>query len=333
MTHAAHDSFFKSVLSQPEYASQLFRQHLPEAMAAEIDWSTLKLEPGSYIDEELRETHTDLLFSVRKGEETVLFYLLLEHQSSDDPWMAFRIVRYEVRILERHRREHPDQPLPIIFPLVVSHAVTGWTSPLWLHDLFQPSPASTGIGDGVLNGRYYVEDLAHVTDEELRARAIGAMLRISLALLRDARDGEALERHPEEWADAYRAVKSSANGTEAIARVFRYVLILLPDPVQFSRFGANLRKAIPEAEQDLMEAQNAAQHFRNEGQIQGRIQGRVEGQIEGQIQLIERLLTRRFGTLSSEHQLRLRSANATQLERYGDQLLTAQSIDEVFAES
>ena len=43
--------------------------------------------------------HTDLLFSVAwRGGGEALVYLLFEHQSTSDGLMAFRILRYLVRI-------------------------------------------------------------------------------------------------------------------------------------------------------------------------------------------------------------------------------------------
>ena len=67
---------------------------------------------------------------MRCGDKEVLLYLLLEHQSTDDPLMAFRVLVYLVRIWERHVRERPHATrLPAIVPMVVHHSAEGWTSP------------------------------------------------------------------------------------------------------------------------------------------------------------------------------------------------------------
>lgn len=62
---AAHtnDGFFKAIFSQPEYAIAFFRSHLPPAIAAETDWTSLVVLPGSFVKTSLQQVHADLLFS------------------------------------------------------------------------------------------------------------------------------------------------------------------------------------------------------------------------------------------------------------------------------
>jgi predicted transposase/invertase (TIGR01784 family) len=90
---AAHtnDGFFKAVFSQPEYAVAFFRSHLPPAIAAETDWGSLAVVPGSFVKSSLQQVHSDLLFSVRIGGCGTLLYLLFEHQSSPDAAMPLRM--------------------------------------------------------------------------------------------------------------------------------------------------------------------------------------------------------------------------------------------------
>ena len=66
---------------------------LPPRLAAAIDFDTLALAPGSFVDEALRERHTDLLYAVRLRERDALSYLVFEHQSVVDPLMPFRAHR------------------------------------------------------------------------------------------------------------------------------------------------------------------------------------------------------------------------------------------------
>jgi predicted transposase/invertase (TIGR01784 family) len=87
LTPAAHtnDGFFKAVFSQPEHSTAFFKSHLPPALAAKMDWSSLGVLPGSFVKTSLQQVHSDLLFSVRVGERETLLYLLFEHQSCPDP--------------------------------------------------------------------------------------------------------------------------------------------------------------------------------------------------------------------------------------------------------
>ena len=47
-------------------------------------------------------------------------YVLLEHQSTPDPWLRLRLLKYSIRIWERDRQRHPKEGrLRPIVPLVL----------------------------------------------------------------------------------------------------------------------------------------------------------------------------------------------------------------------
>jgi len=83
--------------------------------------------------------------------------------------MAFRLLRYVVRILERHRAEHPaEDRLPLVIPLVFHHGPSGWTALVDVAELFDVSPRLPG-GLGCLPSmRFLLDDLARVDDEVVR---------------------------------------------------------------------------------------------------------------------------------------------------------------------
>ena len=68
------------------------------------------------------------------------------------------------------------------------------------------------------------------------------------------------------------------------------------------------------------------------GLQEGEAKGRVEGRLEGQADLLTRQLTKRFGPLSAEIRTRLARATTDQLERWGERLLDAPTLDSVFEE-
>jgi hypothetical protein len=74
----------------------------------------------------------------------------------------------------------------------------------------------------------------------------------------------------------------------------------------------------------------AIQRGLQEGEAKGRVEGEAKGRVEGQAELVARLLTKRFGTRSAEIQARLTQATSDQLERWGERLLDAESLEGVF---
>ena len=82
---------------------------MPAALVARLVFATLALRPGSYVDEALKERHSDLLFSIQTiGGAPLLVYLLFEHQSTVDTLMVYRLLRYMVRIWEDYLAAHPE---------------------------------------------------------------------------------------------------------------------------------------------------------------------------------------------------------------------------------
>jgi hypothetical protein len=58
--------------------------------------------------------------------------------------------------------------------------------------------------------------------------------------------------------------------------------------------------------------------------------GLAKGIAKGEALLLQRLLVRRFGALPSEVVGQIAAANAAQLELWGDRVLDAASLEEVF---
>ena len=62
-----------------------------------------------------------------------------------------------------------------------------------------------------------------------------------------------------------------------------------------------------------------------------RREGRAEGRTEGRAELLLRQLTKRFGPLSTETVSRINAAAIPDLDRWGERLLDAKTLAEVFA--
>ena len=164
-----HDAFFKEMLSRPEHAASLLQQILPARITARIHFDSLAPCAGSYVDEALKERHSDLLFSVTIEGRPALIYILFEHQSTVDGLMSFRLLRYEVRIWERWLRDNPNaRKLPVILPVVLHHSVTGWSGSTAFEDLLDVDEATLAdVAPYIPNFQFLLEDISHETDEAL----------------------------------------------------------------------------------------------------------------------------------------------------------------------
>jgi predicted transposase/invertase (TIGR01784 family) len=318
MTSRPHDALFKAAFEHPDHAGSLLRSLLPESIAHAIDWKTLTHQPGSFIDPDLADTHSDLLFSARLGTHQVHLYVLFEHLSTLHPEEPRRVLRYLDGAWERGRL--PNGRLPIVIPILVCHVPGGWTAPVEMQALFDPPPDTIAeLAQFVPHFRLLVEDLAHVSNDQLRSRALAAFPMLALWLLRDGRDAEKLLANLAHWADAFRAASDAPSGMQAVAQLLRYVYWVCPE-LHYQEFRETIRRQLPESEEAVM---TIAEQLIQQGRVEGRVQGRVEGRVE----LLEQLILEKFGTLPPTLRELLASATDEQFARYSRRVLRAETLD------
>jgi hypothetical protein len=190
MQPSPHDALFKAIFSDPETAAAELRSALPAAVADRIDFSTLRVEAGSFVDEELRFRHCDLLFSARVAGRDALVYVLFEHQSSSDPLMALRMLRYVVRIWDVVLEREPGRTsLPLVVPVVLHHGERPWSGATQIADLVDlAEDGRVSLSPFVPRFGFAVDDLAVLSDAALLVRPLPAAAKLALAALRDVRD-------------------------------------------------------------------------------------------------------------------------------------------------
>ena len=114
--HQPHDSFAKKALSKLAVAKDLLKAHLSPELVRRIDWNTLRITNKSYVTEQLNQLHSDVVYSCQVGGKKAYIYTLIEHQSTADPMMPFRILQYNVLLMEEHLAQGHKQ-LPIVINL------------------------------------------------------------------------------------------------------------------------------------------------------------------------------------------------------------------------
>lgn len=83
-TPTPHDALFKQFLGQKETAQDFLDIWLPDSIKALCDLDSIKLESGSFIDEQLKSYQSDVLYSVHTVQGEGYLYCLIEHQSTPD---------------------------------------------------------------------------------------------------------------------------------------------------------------------------------------------------------------------------------------------------------
>jgi predicted transposase/invertase (TIGR01784 family) len=324
MAGNVHDALFKYTFSQVENAASMFRFLLPAALVKRIDFSTLALCPGSFVDEALSQRHSDLLFSAKIAGRDAFIYVLFEHQSSFDPLMPFRLLLYVVRVWEAHIKAHPDaKRLPVILPVLLHHSKAGWKAePTFDGLLDADADLFQHIADYVPRFRFLLDDLSTQSDFALKGRALNAFVRLVFWSMKNGGSREKFKRSFPGWMDVVLEVLRAPNGSRALNVVWRYIFAV-NERIPKDEMIALLARAAPaEVKEEIV---NVADQLREEGRQQGLQQGLLEGRRE----LLLKQLSARFGSLPQTAVLRVNSADAGEIDQWAERILTAPSLADV----
>lgn len=322
-----HDLFARFTFGHPERAAAELRALLPPEVVERVDWSTLHREPSSVVDPELRERQSDLLFSAQlHGGQPLLLYFLLEHQSSVDRWMAFRMLRYVVRQLEHWLQQHPDSAvLPVIVPVVMYHgSESGWTAARRVEELFHlPTKARERWQVLVPRFEYLVDDLTAEREEALRARAGPPLVPLTLLLLRFGRS-EKLAVMLENWKALLAQVLASSGGKQELHAVLHY-LVRVGDEAAQERIVRVLQSVASEQRPEEWMTTIAEGWF-EKGWVKGRVRTRAED-------VLRILLKRGFAVDDGTRQRILGCTDLETLDQWFDRALTVTHLSELLGNS
>ncbi|HJD66726.1 MAG TPA: Rpn family recombination-promoting nuclease/putative transposase [Rickettsia endosymbiont of Bembidion nr. Transversale] len=191
-----HDELFKKVMSEPVAAREFLEHYLPVSFKNKIDLNSVKIEKESFVTDSLRKRFSDVVYSVPlKTDNTndkAYVYALIEHQSSSDYWIAFRLWQYMLLLCERHReanknksniKQGKDNKLPLICPIVVYANDEPYNAPRSFWDLFEDSKTAKEM----MGNEYLLVDLQKQSDNEIEQKKHLGMMEYMLKHIK-ARD-------------------------------------------------------------------------------------------------------------------------------------------------
>jgi predicted transposase YdaD len=266
--HQPHDKLVKATFSDLQNARAFFEGHLEPDLVRRIDWAGLRLESGSFVDAELSASASDLLYSVGIEGHPAYLYILFEHQSGNDPWMALRILAYMVRIWRSHvQKPGGSGKLPPILPLVLAQNAKPWKSPTRFGELVgAPEGLAERMREHTPDFTFGLIELFRLPFDKILGTPAGIL---TLRALKAERESMLLDDSV--WDEAL-LVQLPA---EALECLMRYIFDREIDKPQFRRKLNHI--ANPELNRNVM---TLADQFRQEGRQEGRIATKQQAVIE-----------------------------------------------------
>ena len=282
-----HDHLFRSVFGEEREAEAagLLQAYLPEAIGRELRWSSLKWQPASFIDDRLRDSESDLLYAIERTADgaPAWLYVLLEHQSTPDPWLRLRLLKYSIRIWERDRRRHPDEEhLRPIVPLVWYQGERGWRHAREFSELF-----GEGVRDwpGVPHYAHLLIDQTGMGPEEVRGALYGRIAQLAMMAAYRA-DWPVLRDLVPLLAEL-----AQAAGIEDVRHIVVYIATTTRNRERWDRFAEAVRRQVPGGGELVNKADEMVEIYGEMREREGRQEGHREGHREGQLATIEKLVS------------------------------------------
>ena len=277
--HQPHDRLFRAVFSDAGEAAGLLQTALPAIVRDSFDWTILALLDGTFVDEDLQGSQSDLLYQVEHTEsgQPVSMYLLFEHQSSPDPWMPFRLLRYCCRIWEADRRDDPARSgLRPIVPVVFYQGTRGWSHSTEFADLF---PEDVRSLPWVPRFAHELLDQTTLEPEAVTGNVKGRIAQLLMMV--------AFGRHVEaalDWAARWTLLLHQAEGgVDEFRRFIAYLANVQDDGGIIETFGEALERHGLDLKGEIM---TYAEQLRAEGEARGE----AKGEQRTKVQIVEGLL-------------------------------------------
>lgn len=294
-----HDKFFKETLGNVETAKDFITNYLPEQLLNIMDINTLEPQKDSFINKELEENFSDLLFKVDICQQEGYLYLLFEHKSYPAKGIAFQLLRYMVEIWEAKRDKEQAKELPIIIPLVIYHGQQSWGIPSNLGELLNgydqlPEPLKIHVP----NFEFLLFDVSGFSDEEIKGTA---QLKIVLTLFRDLKSEDAGKRNNAIFRSIYylNELENQQTAVGYLETVLRYIFTVAKDftKKEMAQMIREIETTQPKGSEVVM---TLADILRQEGREEGMEKGMEIGGAKALSEVAILQLTDKFGALPKE---------------------------------
>lgn len=292
MPSRLHEDLLRLFQNRPVLAAELVREALRATLP---EFSEARADSANLSDVRPAEYRADLVILLRR--DVVVYGIIVEVQLTRDPSKEYTWPAYVCNLRSRVR-----SPVCLLV-LAADEAVARWarrTVDLGGDNCFRPWVLSPS-------------NVPEITDE-------------------------AAARADPEFAVLSAVAHGRDSDVEKVARIALVTQAALTelDAERLTLYSDILYDAVSEAARRALRAMNLPKYeykteFARRYYGQGLTEGEAKGRAEGRAELVLRQLTLRFGTLPETVQARVRSARIEELDRIGERLLTAGSLDEALA--
>lgn len=265
LTPTPHDAVFKKILSHNETARDFLQIHLPRALLQCCNLDTLQLTSSSFIEDDLRSSCSDILYSLKAGSGEGYIYCLIEHQSTPNKMMCFRMMRYAFSAMQQHL-DAGHKELPLVIPILFYH---GQETPYkysmnWLQGFSDPA-----LAEQIYFSDFPLVDVTVIPDDEIMTHRRMAALELLQKHIRQRDLSEKFE-------SLVTVIRSGYTTNEQLVVLINY-MVQAGEAADQEFFIRELAERLPQQKETLM---TIAEQLEQKGVAKGLQLGRQQGILE-----------------------------------------------------
>ena len=232
-----------------------------------------------------------MIYKVQLLNHEVYIYILIEFQSTVDPFMALRVLNYITNFYMDYIANHKQvRKLPAVFPIVLYNGEDRWTAPINLSDLIEQTPS---LGAFTLAFRYFL-----IAENQYSQQALLKIRNIvsTLFLAESHYDVDVLET------ELLNLFSSGADKGAVSLFLNWFKQLALHGRIATEDYESLETIYRNEEEVKTMlitalkkEKQQIYHNGRIEGKREGHVEGKREGRVEGKIEAAQAMLTKEMG--------------------------------------
>jgi len=267
----SHDKLFKNILKDKKEAEIFINQFLEPRV--EIKAEDLVRYTNSYITKKYKSKEADLVYKLKNQE----IFFLIEHQSTIDNRMPYRILNYCIDIMQewcRNRKIKKNTAYPIIVPIVIYTGNEKWKLP----KNFREKQISNYVFERYkIDLEYNLIDINKISKEVLLEKQ--TMFGYIMFIEKSQTKEELIE-------NLEVIIKSTKNKEklEEIASIISYLLDNVLEQGIQEELSEKIERKVGEKSMSTLYDRLRAENRRliNQGKKEGKIEGKIEGKKEGE---------------------------------------------------
>jgi len=327
--HNPHDKYFKDNFSRRTVVEDFLKNYLPKDVRSQIDLKSLRLEKDRFVDKNLKETHSDMIYSTLIDGREGFLYFLFEHKSYVEKDTLFQLMKYMVDIWQSVLKEGKNE-IPVIIPIVIFAGNSNWKAKTRLSDMIMDyDTLPDTIKKYVPDYEYPLYDLLDYSVDEMKGSARLRIMTIA-------------------FEHVFQRERANLSGRDVILKAGEYLRKLEDQQeamdcfLTFKDYLVNEGETMTSEEMQSIAKElkgiyskgseiimSTAEKIREEGMLEGMTKGRLEGNIEGKADTLIKQLLKRFKTLPKGMEEEIKQMSASKLDMMIIEIFEYESIEDV----